>query len=105
MSEAKHTPGPWFYDGTHVFVDSLHQVCCGRAQYECCGNPEIEGDYGPIADTSEKDAPLIAAAPDLYAALERIVSSVSRGPSGDVCQTHDFEDAKTALAKARGEST
>lgn len=100
---AQHTPGPWFHEGTHVYVDSRHQVCCGRGGHECCGNPDVAGDYGPIADTSEKDAPLIAAAPDLYAALLRIVESVAKCQSGDVCQTSDFDDARAALAKARGE--
>ena len=105
MDETKHTPGPWFHHGSHVFVDSRYQVCCGRGKHECCGEPDVAGDYGPIADTSENNAPLIAAAPDLYAALARMVDSVARSTSGDVCQTSDLEDARAALAKARGEQS
>ena len=37
----------------------------------------------------------------LREALKRIVDNVSTGPSGDVCQTFDFEDARAAL---RGET-
>lgn len=60
--------------------------------------------HGPQSDPrQEMRANLIAAAPDLYKALAAIVDSVSSGPSGSVCQTDDFEDAKAALAKARGE--
>jgi len=64
------------------------------------------GACGTLSESrADANARLIAAAPDLYAALDSIVSSVSRGTSGDVCQTYDFEEAKAALAKARGEST
>lgn len=60
---------------------------------------------GPQTDArQEQRAKLIAAAPDLYQALDRIMRSVSHGPSGPVCQTSDFDDAKAALAKARGEA-
>lgn len=102
MTEPKHTPGPWFHEGTHVFVDSRYQVCCGRWYNECCGNPDIAGDYGPIADTSERDAPLISAAPDLYAALDQLLDDM--GDEGlSVCQAAK-DQAKAALAKARGDS-
>lgn len=70
------TPGPWQADGTSVFVDTRRQVCCGKGQYECCGEPDIEGDYGPIADAHPANARLITAAPDLarqcLAALDRV---------------------------------
>lgn len=59
------TPGPWQADGTSVFVDTRRQVCCGKGQYECCGEPDIEGDYESIADAHPANARLIAAAPDL----------------------------------------
>lgn len=102
MSEAKHTPGPWFNDGTRVYVDNRYQVCCGRAGNECCGNPDVAGDYGPIADTSERNAPLIAAAPDLYAALVMLLLDVQDYPAWQrQCAAVDV--AKAALAKARGE--
>lgn len=59
----------------------------------------LVGEYVVASDLPCEDAWLIAAAPDLYAALDRIVSSVARCQSGDVCQTSDFDDARAALAK------
>jgi hypothetical protein len=38
---------------------------------------------------------------ELTAVLERIVESVSVGPSGEVCQASDFDDARAVLAKAK----
>ena len=98
MTAPKHTPGPWFSDGTHVFVDSRYQVCCGRAGYECCGQPDVSGDYFQIAETSECNAPIIAAAPDLHSALAALIDDFgdAEGPL--------IDKAKAALAKARGES-
>jgi hypothetical protein len=62
------------------------------------------GNDSPPKHEAVANMHLIAAAPDLYSALSRIVESVARGVSGDVCQTLDFEDARAALAKARGET-
>lgn len=49
-------------------------------------------------DEAEANARLIAAAPDLYAALERTVRALEPGEHGAIKQAH------TALAKARGET-
>lgn len=64
---------------------------------------QFDNRHEELTDSNMADALLIAAAPELYDALARIVDSVSSGTSGDVCQTSDFEDARAALAKARGE--
>lgn len=101
MTETKFTPGPW-----SLARGEVHHV--GRLVITAKGMPP----NSPLAfvggadwdDAAQNDAALIAAAPDLYAALARIVESVARGASGDVCQTSDFDDARAALSKARGET-
>lgn len=54
------TPGPWYSEGTAVFFDTRKLSCCGKGVFECCGNPDIDGDYGPVAETSETAARHIA---------------------------------------------
>lgn len=106
MSETRFTPGPW---------QSKRALMPADGEYDYGISAVVDGSKRCIAETfgrasanvrpnAEANAALIAAAPDLYTALERIVASVARGQSGDVCQTFDFDDARAALAKARGES-
>lgn len=70
MMGAKHTPGPWMFD-----------VPAGLLFTEA----NIHPDNQVILDVSSKiwpdedDARLIAAAPDLLAALERLVEAAPRG--------------------------
>lgn len=102
------TPGPWFHDGDLVFVDSRYQQCCGRADLngQCCGNPEVAGDYGEIAQTSECNASLIAAVPELYAVLVDFMENpnfrVAVGGNPNAVDTL-MDRARHALSKARGE--
>ena len=49
------TPFPWTF-GTHpsdqqyLIHDTLTNACCGKSSHEgCCGYPDIEGDYFPVA--------------------------------------------------------
>jgi hypothetical protein len=57
------TPGPWYAEGQAVTIDTRFQICCGRSQGECCGDPEVEGEYRAVADkASPDDAAFIAAA-------------------------------------------
>jgi len=116
MSETKFTPGPWEIckDGAcpckqiwsipgDFPVATGNGVHIGAVHQHMADAPDLI--YASLSDETRKaNAALIAAAPDLYAALERIVESVARGTSGDVCQTFDFDDARDALAKARGET-
>jgi hypothetical protein len=65
---SKHTPGPWFSRGEHVFAmkdgeeDPITQGGCG-----CC-NAREDGVYG------EDNARLIAAAPKLLKALKELLA-------------------------------
>lgn len=107
MSEAKFTPGPWQYRPNRF--DDWGTVRAGEDFICQAKHPhyaeEVLAEHRRLeTDPWEANARLIAAAPDLYEALYRIVDSVARCESGDVCQTSDFDDARAALAKARGEA-
>ncbi len=67
-----------------------HTVCVATAHIT-----EFRG-----IDEAAANAALIAAAPDLYAALAGLLHQEETGDNA-----LDFTDAKAALAKARGEST
>lgn len=99
MSERdeKFTPGPWAIntgaaeDNVYVYVE------------------EIESPHGMVAwarepgqemVTTHPDAHLIAAAPELYEALNAIVN---RSVSG-IHMNNLFAKGRAALAKARGEA-
>lgn len=88
--ETKHTPGPW---------DVLKLA-----------NPDYAPEYGVCADAAarchavvkgEANARLIAAAPELLAALRRLMPLWDREDVADTW-SEDFEAAEAAIAKAEG---
>ena len=102
MAESKHTPGPWTRSGSEenfggdVFVYGADRRSIARV-------------FSPFADdggdTRSATAALIAAAPDLYAALRSMTAKyVALAESGD-CGFWNPEDepavknARAALAK------
>jgi hypothetical protein len=98
MSESKHTPGPWVAEiggqGSFMIEDSNARVLCQRAAW-----------YSSMVDESEANARLIAAAPDLLAALIAIADQLER--VGDTRRHKDgqyIDEARAAIAKAEGRS-
>lgn len=91
---AKHTPGPWIVDA--------HP----RRDY-----PRVTGARGAfVADCNEEDASLIAAAPNLMAALLEVVAVLGSNPSS-ICDTvwvtgnrpeTLLDHCRAAIAKATG---
>lgn len=81
MTERNWTPGPWFMGGSNVYTSS--------------DEPSVAVMVRHRAEW-EDNAHLIAAAPDMYEALEACVQD---GLFGEV-----FHKACDALAKARGET-
>jgi hypothetical protein len=90
----EHTPGPW------VLLDSLR-------------GPRIvadDADATPVCDTiggnhqhAKADALLIAAAPDLLAALQEIVADLDDECGNPVCgDCAPWRRARAAIAKATG---
>lgn len=89
MSEATHTPGSWkCWAGEtgefNITVDDGVTICSRSA-------------WGHRANESRANAHLIAAAPELLAALRAVVAVADR-------KTDEFDRARAAIAKAEGSS-
>ena len=94
MTDSTHTPGPWGLSKTEwashaVLADDDVEVC-----FVCAGEHD--------AETELANARLIAAAPDMLAALRAMVTAEKYGTTA----THDsaMMAVRDALAKAEGES-
>lgn len=91
MTEAKHTPGPWVvfykakYDEWHVSVPAF-------------GMKLALFPDGIRTENHEADARLIASAPDLLEALQRIMEDMDSEFGTD----YDYNKARAAIAKATG---
>lgn len=103
MSHTQHTPGPWVVcmedDGdAAVTIFAASQLRDGRIaadEWDDC-----IALAGLNHNESEANAHLMAAAPDLYEALDALVNEVSTYGSAD---GEIIIAASAALAKARGE--
>lgn len=89
--QPKWTPGPW------AFHKRGQRIYGGKTGGLDIAQMRINPDW-------EANAHLIAAAPDLYAALERALNFIANTESemGEALPCGDA--ARTALAKARGET-
>ena len=108
MTDTKFTPGPWISDADHSntwhpnissAVDSnifAGNICTVLSNLIYPGNdPKMHVEM-------KANAQLIAAAPELYAALDLALSHMSEP---DCVIWRDIQSrAKSALAKARGET-
>ncbi len=93
--KAKHTPGPWINDGDSVsaLVDPDNSVTYIA--------PICVIDNKWLDEITKANAALIAAAPDLLAALEVFENLCSNGAYPG---TDDLIQARAAIRKARGEA-
>ena len=113
-TNTRHTPGPWHSEkmrapngGTYyrVFTDRDKDA----APHEQVNGPvaQVFCDYGGFG-TPDGNAHLIAAAPDLLAALEVLMHAVdpySTGPDDvEPYFRAPMDAARAAIAKARGEA-
>ena len=110
MTEAKRTLGPWAYDSNHLVIYRE-----GR-RYQDAPEGYSVNDWNDVAtlntffnydtreylrDRTEANARLIAAAPDLLAALEGVLNEVNR--SGGLSFS-TYKAARAVAAKAKGEA-
>jgi len=84
----KHTQGEWKFEMPHF---TYHITCNGKSIVQIIPTQEQQ-EY-------EANAKLIAAAPDLLVALERLVSRVEEN-GYHTSFTMAFEKAKSAIKKA-----
>ena len=89
----KHTPGPWNYDrsGYSLYVNSGRELVTALSM------------DGKRLETSEANARLIAAAPDMLNALMDFVSYF--GHDNDNGLDEMLTNARAAIAKATGEKS
>jgi hypothetical protein len=89
-----HTPGPWTAedcDGLYVRpADTSANIICDVVNRDGKGSRQTDEDWA--------NAFMIAAAPDLYAALKRVVAVADR-------RTDVFDAARAAIAKAETGAT
>ena len=88
--DMKHTPGPWNYDrsGYSLYVNSGRELVTALSM------------DGKRLETSEANARLIAAAPDLLALAERIARLPEHGHYLAL-----IDEARAAISKATGEKS
>ena len=102
---AAHTPGPWVLTDGDRFESSCVITTHLRLDESIASIAEVETDWiEPLGSEQRANARLIAAAPDLLFALERMVrqhGSNFISYSGD----HPVSVARAAIAKATGEAT
>jgi hypothetical protein len=96
---SKHTPGPWRVEavdaeGTLVY----HRVM--SAGYRVAGVYTIRGGRGLSREESDANAHLIAAAPEMLAALEGILNIGHTPDTWEVAH----RIGRAAIAKAKGET-
>ena len=92
---AKHTPGPW-----QVNSRDDHQVCdCDGERRGCSPIAQIVRRFDD-ATTRRANARLIAAAPELLAALQALID---RGLEHRLSGFPEVDAARAAITKATGE--
>jgi len=104
MSDTKWTPGPWVLETVKTSVGVCHKVGPFPAKREddkprhACLYADYPSDFNPADQALLANARLIAAAPDLYEALQACIDYGSMTGAEWV-----VEKARASLAKARGE--
>jgi len=102
---AKHTPGPWFADEPHSgdADRAVYSLTAVNKSRHYVARVYGGGPLAPRDPEMDANARLIAAAPDMLRALERLVwLNTSQGVS-DYDYDTAMENANAAIARAHGE--
>jgi hypothetical protein len=100
----KHTPGPWIYDETWGLIHDARKSAQGphESAAEICA---IHAGRTGKRDESKANARLIAAAPELLAALQTMVEQAGcYMDDGEATkeEMNAMDAARAAIAKAKG---
>lgn len=101
------TKGPWEL-GTHPANPHLNIIKPVMFGSQVTVLPECEGGHVSIDNIA--NARLIAAAPDLLEALDDLILNIGKSPTGrglfsvEEAYSLEFNKARSAISKARGES-
>lgn len=103
MSEPKWTPGPWecVIGAANTSERLVVQTATPRTKGR---HYAVARCYANLAGDSPHNARLIAAAPELYAALAELVEEIETDGGVDTSCWPILDAGKAALAKARGEA-
>lgn len=111
MTQSKHTPGPWMYQGAmncdKIKVGTCDRDICLQGLKDSICVLQMPGGYNGIKQHSETvaNARLIAAAPEMLEALEECLGALTGGLDGKWSMDIDpAEEARKAIAKAKGEA-
>ena len=81
MNNTKHTPGPWFVEyGKNHEQHRVYGICAVQKHPNSSHHTTIVETDGGYYPPDFADARLIAAAPDLLAALELVYSNAGESP-------------------------
>ena len=100
MSERKYTPGPWIVNPLHT--RSPYGVCTAKSSADLAKVYVTDPDTRKRTPEYEGNLRLIAAAPELLEALERVVQ-ITEIEDAHLANFGEFEAARAAIAKAKGE--
>lgn len=112
MSEGKHTPGPWLRTGQTIYALIHDGWRLGEEQFRNWFTAHVQPDRECSKEEAEKIARLIAAAPDMLAALERCDPGLDweipeRAHNGTIfCEitVGDIRAIRAAIRKVKGEA-
>ena len=107
MNELKTTPGPWLRNGDFVFALDETQTVNRMSLLVSAEYVNWDTKRPALESESVANAALIAAAPELYAALEALFACDMEHVlmfDGKEDQVAAIQLARAALKKARGEA-
>jgi len=101
-AEAKHTPGPW---GVWLHSAFDYIIVVGPSEFHTVADVRAGNDEDELPNQTEANAHLIAAAPDLLAALELVMSWIDNWSPhfiDEYAWGADSAKIRAVIAKAKG---
>ena len=97
----KHTPGPWTAQPVTGNVSFAHRIFADRREIAMVWHHPGQRPKATTGEQEQADANLLAAAPELLAALRSIANDTCNHGPGPICPR---EIARAAIAKAEKET-